>query len=222
MVLTQQGVIYLYGMDGVNAVSIPLWFLRNAKAIKFLKAAGLGFHTTMVLTQRKTGTSAKSGGKKFPYHYGSYATRGRDGSYQQGSRRFHTTMVLTQHKVNSGSASGSVLVSIPLWFLRNRQKQWRDIIRLAVSIPLWFLRNSVSQRRSAPGSTMFPYHYGSYATAFITKILYRFWGGRINQLGRSRKRHRIYISAIRLDLILDGRSVMWREKAPVFSKEERP
>ena len=72
MVLTQQGVIYLYGMDGVNAVSIPLWFLRNAKAIKFLKAAGLGFHTTMVLTQRKTGTSAKSGGKKFPYHYGSY------------------------------------------------------------------------------------------------------------------------------------------------------
>jgi len=68
----------------------------------------------------------------------------------------------------------------------------------------------------------FPYHYGSHATAFITKILYRFWGGRINQMGRFRKRHRIYISAIRLDLILDGRSVMWREKASVSSKEERP
>jgi len=35
--------------------------------------------------------------------------------------------------------------------------------------------------------------------AFITKILYRFWGGRINQLERSRKQHRVCISEIRLD-----------------------
>jgi len=67
----------------------------------------------------------------------------------------------------------------------------------------------------------FPYHYGSHATAFITKILYRFWGGRINQLGRSRKQHRVCISAIRLDLILDGHSIIWREKAPVSSKEDQ-
>jgi len=40
-------------------------------------------------------------------------------------------------------------------------------------------------------------------------------------MGRFRKRHRIYISAIRLDLIIDGLSAKWREKASVSSKEDR-
>jgi len=113
-------------------------------------------------------------------------------------RCFHTTMVLTQPTADE-RAGGQGNVSIPLWFLRNFQTP----------------SNSFSNHPE------FPYHYGSYATAFITKILYRFWVGRINQMGRSRKRHRIYISAIRLDLILDGRSTMWWEKAPVSSQEDR-
>jgi len=51
-------------------------------------------------------------------------------------------MVLTQRTLTGSSLMRANYVSIPLWFLRNqRQKQWRDIIRLAVSIPLWFLRN---------------------------------------------------------------------------------
>jgi len=67
----------------------------------------------------------------------------------------------------------------------------------------------------------FPYHYGSYATAFITEILYRFWGGRIKQLGKPRKRHRIWISEIRLNLILDEFSVLREDKEPEPSKEDR-
>jgi len=121
----------------------------------------------------------------FPYHYGSYATKMRL-TIQLRYRCFHTTMVLTQPTADE-RAGGQGNVSIPLWFLRNFQTP----------------SNSFSNHPE------FPYHYGSYATAFITKILYRFWVGRINQMGRSRKRHRIYISAIRLDLILDGRSTMW-------------
>ena len=67
----------------------------------------------------------------------------------------------------------------------------------------------------------FPYHYGSYATAFITEILYRFWGGRIKQLGKPRKRHRIWISEIRLNLILDEFSVLRGDKEQASSKEDR-
>jgi len=107
-------------------------------------------------------------------------------------------MVLTQHTERGENGFGS-----------------------SVSIPLWFSRNHFTLVEGLPDDDTFPYHYGSHATAFITKILYRFWGGRINQMGRSRKQHRICISTIGLDLILDGRSAMWREKAPVSSKEDR-
>ena len=110
---------------------------------------------------------------------------------------FHTTMVLTQ----PGTPKGSIL---------------------SEKFPYHY--GSYATHKYAAdytGPFTFPYHYGSYATAYITRILYRFWGSRINQSGRSRKQHRICISTIGLDLILDGRSAMWREKAPVSSKEDR-
>ena len=112
---------------------------------------------------------------------------------------FHTTMVLTQLIYLTRSQRRDIFVSIPLWFLRN----WDD--------NPW-----------EKASMKFPYHYGSYATAFITKILYRFWGGRINQLERSRKQHRVCIAALRLDLILDEFSVFEeRRRRYLLRKNDR-
>ena len=134
----------------------------------------------------------------FPYHYGSHAT----------ISRFFFNHLLHQFPYHYGSHAT----------LRYTYQQ-----AYIKTFPYHYGSHATIYLIEYPRSinVMFPYHYGSHATAFITKILYRFWGGRINQSGRSRKRHRIYISAIRLDLILDGRSVMWREKASVSSKEDR-
>ena len=55
------------------------------------------FHTTMVLTQRKGNQRKGFPPEKFPYHYGSHATRCEQ-CWQPRRSRFHTTMVLTQHK----------------------------------------------------------------------------------------------------------------------------
>ena len=148
---------------------------------------GKSFHTTMVLTQQNHKYAGKKLTAKFPYHYGSHATNGTN------LGRWNSAIQFPYHY---GSHATFIEIYNPSHsFYR-------------VSIPLWFSRNSEGTHRTA-SPILFPYHYGSHATAFITKILYRFWVGRINQMGRSRKRHRIYISAIRLDLILDGRSTMW-------------
>jgi len=64
-------------------------------------------------------------------------------------------------------------------------------------------------------------YYTGFGEAESTNLLSRFNYDALRQLGRSRKRHRICISEIRLNLILDARSAMWRDKAPVSSKEER-
>jgi len=61
------------------------------------------FHTTMVLTQRKTGSSSER----------------PDG--------FHTTMVLTQRDEAERGYHLPVCVSIPLWFLRN------EIVKIGIS-----------------------------------------------------------------------------------------
>jgi len=76
------------------------------------------FHTTMVLTQLVYDTFYLSV-YLFPYHYGSYATR----RAANNSRSF-----------------------------------------LLVSIPLWFLRNKNGKIKYMRFSERFPYHYGSYAT----------------------------------------------------------
>ena len=100
----------------------------------------------------------------FPYHYGSYAT-GATLTKRRGTKpSFHTTMVLTQLCSLWCRTYQKVLVSIPLWFLRNQfLLLWILIIHDFVSIPLWFLRN---RRFYTTGKTIitFPYHYGSYAT----------------------------------------------------------
>ena len=56
-------------------VSIPLWFLRNLKEIVVD-----GYLVC----------------KRFPYHYGSYATYVKGGTPTTEIKSFHTTMVLTQ------------------------------------------------------------------------------------------------------------------------------
>ena len=100
------------------------------------------FHTTMVLTQRIRNTWSNPWKMTtFPYHYGSHATESEylchawrtQFPYHYGSHatwmetwylifislRFHTTMVLTQPEMQL-KAIWAGLVSIPLWFSRNR------------------------------------------------------------------------------------------------------
>jgi len=137
MVLTQ-----LFGTDTLNpslTVSIPLWFLRNDLAGEILAS-----------------------GKMFPYHYGSYATRGCLMNYGFQKFRFHTTMVLTQRgsiqfhsgillgfhttmvltqRIEKYSRRSYPCVSIPLWFLRNYITGGELWMKAIVSIPLWFSRN---------------------------------------------------------------------------------
>jgi len=188
------------------------------------------FHTTMVLTQQLMALLNYRTSIAFPYHYGSHATlvmrivieRPSEFPYHYGSHATHS----------QGRCYRSCrTVSIPLWFSRNPLLMiFRGGVEMSfhttmVLTQLLLVVEKNNRYRMFPyhyGShatmpddcriyqeLLFPYHYGSHATAFITKILYRFWVGRINQSGRFRKRHRIYISAIRLDLILDGRSTMW-------------
>jgi len=98
-------------------VSIPLWFSRNdLKALKE-KAAAMGFHTTMVLTQRVHFAEKNEQGVMFPYHYGSHATS-------------FIKVILSRFKV-----------SIPLWFSRNKISIKEKAVKIGVSIPLWFSLN---------------------------------------------------------------------------------
>jgi len=117
MVLTQpieyKEETYMY------PVSIPLWFLRNTSQQSLRVRTSSSFHTTMVLTQPERRQyfaeflvevsiplwflrnqyrpgAWKKMSIKFPYHYGSYAT-----------------------KCNTGHFVAQFNVSIPLWFLRN-------------------------------------------------------------------------------------------------------
>jgi len=152
----------------------------------------IGFHTTMVLTQRDVYTSPAMSLVK----------------------SFHTTMVLTQHNSRGNlpldiPSFHTTMVSIPLWFLRNERRLIRwwqqgltfpyhygsyatehlpddlymkvgfhttmvltqhmtEIYRCpicnSVSIPLWFLRNGKKLKLDYFNHGQFPYHYGSYAT----------------------------------------------------------
>jgi len=80
------------------------------------------------------------------------------------------------------------IVSIPLWFSRNKYIKNNDLIPYTVSIPLWFSRNFCAKMcvlhwikcfhttmvltqlcpRSSESNALhsFPYHYGSHATKF--------------------------------------------------------
>jgi len=72
-------------------------------------------------------------------------------------------MVLTQHVMLVVLVYNCILVSIPLWFSRNRGYPALSSCSELVSIPLWFSRN-VTTKHSEFAATMFPYHYGSHAT----------------------------------------------------------
>jgi len=147
----------------------------------------------MVLTQPNHQTASKPIKPKFPYHYGSYATRG----IRRGCRAtlrvsiplwflrnssclvreteaiacFHTTMVLTQRAEKMKCIAVVDSVSIPLWFLRNLNcPSFFIFTPRKVSIPLWFLRNNKMKIIEEEHLGEFPYHYGSYATTIPEEI----------------------------------------------------
>jgi len=163
MVLTQLLLLLLI-LQSRFGVSIPLWFSRNPGEEDNSWLADLCFHTTMVLTQLGGVVSGPVIANKFPYHYGSHATR--------------------PIKVRPISTNN---VSIPLWFSRNEDdsnevdevltcfhttmvltqpiySSSKDLYTEKVSIPLWFSRNTPRRASSSTGNTPFPYHYGSHAT----------------------------------------------------------
>jgi len=117
MVLTQRQGRGEEKCPGV-LVSIPLWFSRN-----------IG---------KESETRLRN---KFPYHYGSHATR-----------------------LQRDQATITFFVSIPLWFSRNDRKRCIPIQGKLVSIPLWFSRNSEKRYKRLSNKPPFPYHYGSHAT----------------------------------------------------------
>ena len=125
------------------------------------------FHTTMVLTQRNRCRYCIRQPRKFPYHYGSYATRIKELKNVLISR-FHTTMVLTQQKA-AQSCPWSTSCFHTTMVLTQRRRLDNVNGLLPVSIPLWFLRNAFLEAGLKASDARFPYHYGSYATAFITK-----------------------------------------------------
>ena len=126
-------------------VSIPLWFLRNPLARLVIEVIRISFHTTMVLTKQQYPCRKQNFKAEFPYHYGSYAT----------VILGHTTGIQTirfpYHYGSYATSSGSIflvlllLVSIPLWFLRNTRRRRTAKTTICVSIPLWFLRNANKQ-----------------------------------------------------------------------------
>jgi len=62
--------------DCETLVSIPLWFSRNPEQVVDNHIFwSQSFHTTMVLTQRGNARAEGETHKKFPYHYGSHATK---------------------------------------------------------------------------------------------------------------------------------------------------
>jgi len=61
------------------------------------------FHTTMVLTQHIKFGNCGGFGNRFPYHYGSYATKVIQGD-SVCYNSFHTTMVLTQRESKDRSS----------------------------------------------------------------------------------------------------------------------
>jgi len=122
MVLTQLSDISIKEIR-CTSVSIPLWFLRNSA----------NHHQTDCR-------------RRFPYHYGSYATN-KESLFIVGEVSFHTTMVLTQRKNGGNVVTIPRLVSIPLWFLRNWPMRSAHA-KMKVSIPLWFLRNYVLDSRT--------------------------------------------------------------------------
>jgi len=98
------------------------------------------FHTTMVLTQLGMVLRRWRPSRKFPYHYGSYATKNVFIWWSVGFC-FHTTMVLTQPK-NQVAATSPVYV-FPYHYGSYATSGWKRC-----GEKLW----------------SFPYHYGSYAT----------------------------------------------------------
>jgi len=100
-------------------VSIPLWFLRNMAERKPRRTEGFRVSIPLwFLRNPKNSDPFSQSSVKFPYHYGSYATR---------------------WNLNSSVSWRSV--SIPLWFLRNDLSECLLGYAGYVSIPLWFLRN---------------------------------------------------------------------------------
>jgi len=99
------------------------------------------FHTTMVLTQQLL---EKKKGKPAQTRFHTTMVLTQQKEYSRPIHEyvcFHTTMVLTQRDVIY-SGIWQLLVSIPLWFLRNPgARPQAPPAADHVSIPLWFLRN---------------------------------------------------------------------------------
>ena len=115
------------------------------RGIAGIKSVLLGFHTTMVLTQR-------------------------DGFIKASiiDACFHTTMVLTQRAHEQQSWIVCIGVSIPLWFSRN------DDGRAFGIVFQWFPYHygSHATKVRIQGFALrdgFPYHYGSHATVIMAR-----------------------------------------------------
>jgi len=102
----------------------------------------------MVLTQLSDDDRLHGIFFTFPYHYGSYATSDDDDDIVSVFWKFpyHYGSYATEKQMLD--LFDGTVVSIPLWFLRNK--------KLATRFKLYYYK--------------FPYHYGSYATCRMKKI----------------------------------------------------
>jgi len=128
--------------QAAKQVSIPLWFLRNLVLVRDSRnSKTFPYHYGSYATGMKN-VRKRHKGITFPYHYGSYATESpihevlawhgfpyHYGSYATWQRvhgrgsharsfPYHYGSYATASRSKNGEAS--VVVSIPLWFLRNR------------------------------------------------------------------------------------------------------
>jgi len=111
---------------------------------------------------------ASCGVVKFPYHYGSYATKAVvSGKVSPMEFPYHYGSYATP-VVPGLSISVRTLVSIPLWFLRNSTLCIKSLAcQLNVSIPLWFLRNTRWKVLRPPTAKSF------HTTMVLTQRCYR-------------------------------------------------
>mgnify|MGYP000883711302 FL=1 len=114
--------------------------LTQPPSLRSVDSYSCCFHTTMVLTQLDTLIKNRGDMLKFPYHYGSHATR-----------RVLTLDLNFQ------------IVSIPLWFSRNLQFSRTDLIPSCFHTTM-VLTQPKKHSIKASEEEEFPYHYGSHAT----------------------------------------------------------
>jgi len=147
------------------------------------------FHTTMVLTQLSLLKSKDQRLRhKFPYHYGSYATRAFDSKVTCGGTRFHTTMVLTQQEFESlfdaihyslfpyhygsyATVGLELLYEGPSYRFHTTMVLTQHIIFVTTTkteVDSFHTTMVLTQQKTIKDQdavlVTFPYHYGSYAT----------------------------------------------------------